>query len=140
MKAMLAIVAAMVLLCGCTQEQELQQIANKIPSVNPQPITGGQLPAIPQLPSQSPAPIPSISPNEECSLACKAMLSSGADLSSGPCLLNPIPRNPDWVCDIAHKPRLLIDDLRENECSSYLSQSAHHFVEVAPDCSFIRSA
>jgi len=52
----------------------------------------------------------------------------GIDLANGPCLSNNL--IPDWVADIAHNPRLSIDDLPENQCSAFREGSAHHFVEL----------
>ena len=122
MKAMLAVLAAILFLAGCAQEPQQPQNSTNAPQ------------------GQMNASGPSLSPSDSCIKACSDALASGKDLTAGPCLLNPIPQSPDWVCDVAHSPRLLVDDLRENECSSYLSEKAHHFVEVAPDCSFIRGA
>lgn len=78
---------------------------------------------------------------EKASLACvnecKTWLNAGKDLRDGPCLLNPIPELPDWVCDVAHSPRLTnIDNLPENQCSEY-GKTAKHFVEVDPRCELI---
>jgi len=52
----------------------------------------------------------------------------GVDLSNGPCLADAI--FPDWVADIAHNPRLAIDDEAQNQCPSYLAGRAHHFIEL----------
>ena len=56
----------------------------------------------------------------------------------GPCLLNPIPDTPDWVCDVAHDPRQDVDNLPENQCSEY-GKTANHFVEVDPNCELIKT-
>jgi len=74
----------------------------------------------------------------ECISACQKAMLGGSELSSGPCLLDPIPRYPDWVCDVAHSPRLLVDDVVGNQCDAYLAGTATHFIEVTPDCKFIR--
>lgn len=63
----------------------------------------------------------------------------GEDLSSGPCLLDPIPSLPDWVCDVAHSPRQPVDNLPENQCSSFIEGRAHHFVEVDENCNLIKT-
>jgi len=60
-------------------------------------------------------------------------------LELGPCLLDPIPIEPDWVCDVAHSPRQEIDNNPHNQCQSYLRGEAHHFVEVSPECRLIRA-
>jgi len=74
-----------------------------------------------------------------CISACEAERKNGIDLSNGPCLLNPMPENPDWVCDVAHDPRQSADDLPENQCSAFRESISHHFVEVTPECNFIRA-
>jgi len=76
---------------------------------------------------------------EECMKACREASISGKDLSNGPCLLNPIPNLENWVCDVAHSPRQPIDNLPENQCSSFREGKASHFVEVDPACNFIRA-
>jgi hypothetical protein len=58
----------------------------------------------------------------------KKSLKDGIALSDGPCLSNEI--IPDWVADVAHNPRQAIDDLPENQCSTFNDGSAHHFVEL----------
>ncbi|OGE32175.1 hypothetical protein A2631_05685 [Candidatus Daviesbacteria bacterium RIFCSPHIGHO2_01_FULL_44_29] len=62
--------------------------------------------------------------------------SLGQDLSSGPCLSNAL--LPGWVVDIAHNPRLPIDDLPENQCSAIREGQANHFVELDPDGKLIK--
>jgi hypothetical protein len=74
-----------------------------------------------------------------CIQKCKEALSLGENLDNGPCLLNPISELKDWVCDVAHWPREAVDNLAENQCSSYRQGLAKHFVEVTPSCEFIRS-
>jgi len=60
-------------------------------------------------------------------------------LEMGYCLLDPIPTETDWVCDIAHTPRQAVDYSPNNQCQSYLKGLAHHFVEVSPECRLIRA-
>ena len=74
-----------------------------------------------------------------CIDECKARLARGEDLSDGPCLLNPIPDSPDWVCDVAHSPRQAVDNKPENQCSAFREGRSHHFVEVTPECQFIKA-
>lgn len=62
---------------------------------------------------------------------------SGRDFSNGPCLSNAL--MPGWVLDIAHSPRLPIDDLSENQCSSFRDGSAQHFVELDVNGNLIRA-
>ena len=71
-----------------------------------------------------------------CIAKCSEEKAAGVDLSAGPCLSNNIAE--DWVCDVAHEPRQDIDNLPENQCPAF-GKTAYHFVEVDPDCSFIRS-
>lgn len=61
----------------------------------------------------------------------------GEDFSSGPCLSNALMAN--WVADIAHNPRLPIDDLPENQCVAYLEGRAEHFVELDIEGNLIRA-
>lgn len=74
-----------------------------------------------------------------CKAECNSRLSAGEGLSAGPCLLDPIPESPDWVCDVAHEPRQDIDDQPENQCSAFRERRANHFVEVDPNCEFIKA-
>ena len=71
-----------------------------------------------------------------CILLCKTYRNNGTDLSKGPCLSENI--IPDWVCDVAHSPRQAVDNMKENQCPEY-GRSAHHLVEVTPDCELIRT-
>ncbi len=63
------------------------------------------------------------------------------DLTNGPCLSdnNLDWEVEDWVCDVAHSPRTEVDNLPENQCIAYRRGDAHHFVEVDPNCKFIRA-
>ena len=75
----------------------------------------------------------------DCIHLCEEALNSGRDLTSGPCLGDPIKNHEDWVCDVAHYPRNhSIDDLPENQCSAFREGRARHFVEVTPSCELIR--
>ncbi|MEM1536032.1 MAG: hypothetical protein QXQ82_02515 [Candidatus Pacearchaeota archaeon] len=74
---------------------------------------------------------------DECRKACRDALSAGRDLSEGPCLLDPM-SNAEWVCDIAHKPREAIDNLRENQCNAWHNGTAKHFIELTPNCELIK--
>lgn len=73
-----------------------------------------------------------------CIQACQNAKAQGTNLESGPCLLNPMPQNNSWVCDVAHNPRQEIDNLPENQCSAFTHGEANHFIEVTPNCEFIR--
>lgn len=78
------------------------------------------------------------SPQKSCIKLCKAQAANGTDLSSGPCIGNPVSEFPDWVCDIAHSPRTDVDNLPENQCSAFREGRANHFVEVDDGCAVIK--
>ncbi|MEK7616448.1 MAG: hypothetical protein AAB414_00130 [Patescibacteria group bacterium] len=61
----------------------------------------------------------------------------GMDFSNGPCLSNAL--MPDWVLDIVHNPRILTDDLQENQCPAYIEGRARHFVELDTEGNLIRA-
>lgn len=71
-----------------------------------------------------------------CIELCNWEKNRGRDLSNGPCLSENITNG--WVCDVAHDPREEIDNLEENQCSEW-QKTAFHFVEVTPECKFIRA-
>lgn len=71
-----------------------------------------------------------------CIKKCQDALAAGQDLDNGPCLSNEIIKN--WVCDVAHSPRQAVDNNPANQCSAY-GNTASHFVEVDPNCVFIRA-
>ncbi len=73
----------------------------------------------------------------QCVSLCQQQLAAAADLSSGPCLANPIQGISDWVCDIAHTPRAVVDDDPTHQCSTYATGAAKHFVEVDEECNII---
>ena len=61
----------------------------------------------------------------------------GIDFSSGPCLSNAL--LPGWVLDIAHSPRIKIDDLPQNQCPAFIEGRAQHFVELDPEGNLIQA-
>jgi len=75
----------------------------------------------------------------DCISLCEKY-SSQIDLSTGPCLSddNPEWTHKDWVCDVAHFPRLPVDNLPENQCKEYREGKESHFVEVNEQCEYIR--
>ncbi len=75
-------------------------------------------------------------PTVLCIQLCQQKLSEGTDLSTGPCLSNNITEN--WVCDVAHDPRQVIDNQPRNQCPAFLNGTAKHFVEVDTECNLIR--
>ncbi|MFA4907600.1 MAG: hypothetical protein WC602_05000 [archaeon] len=75
-----------------------------------------------------------------CGNSCQNARANGVDLSSGPCIGNPIRKEgPKWVCDIAHSPRAAIDDLQENQCSAFREGKARNFVELDENCGLVRA-
>ena len=76
-----------------------------------------------------------------CISLCRDALSKDRDLSNGPCLSdgNAGWDVNDWVCDVAHSPRQAVDNDPANQCMEFRKGMAHHFVEVDPDCNFIKA-
>ncbi|MCL4233536.1 MAG: hypothetical protein KJ042_03345 [Deltaproteobacteria bacterium] len=72
----------------------------------------------------------------QCVALCQYALADDVDLSKGPCLSDKVVE--DWVCDVAHNPRTDVDDLDTNQCDNY-GKGASHYVEVTPDCEFIKA-
>lgn len=62
---------------------------------------------------------------------------TGEDFSKGSCLSNAL--MPGWVLDLAHNPRLSIDDLPENQCPAFLEGRVKHFVELDLNGNLIRA-
>ncbi len=60
----------------------------------------------------------------------------GVDFSNGPCLTNDL--MPSWVADIAHNPRIALDNLPQNQCQAYIEGRAKHFVELDSQGNLIR--
>ena len=84
---------------------------------------------------------PSTDPQERCIEICREQIANGVDLSSGPCLSETEGLSWEmagWVCDVAHEPRKGIDNNAINQCQAYRKEQAAHFVEVTPNCEFIR--
>ena len=75
---------------------------------------------------------------DECISACNNALASQALVSQ--CIMDPMPTNSYWVCDISHAPRQEIDNMTENQCQSFINGSSHHFIELTPECEIIRVA
>lgn len=73
---------------------------------------------------------------DQCVALCEYALADELDLSDGPCLSEEVVE--DWVCDVAHNPRTDVDDLDTNQCDNF-GEGAAHFVEVTPDCEFIKA-
>ena len=76
-----------------------------------------------------------------CLDSCNNTRNAGdtAALELGYCLLDRIPLEPDWACDVAHSPRQDVDESPNNQCQSYVRGETHHFVEVSPECRLIRA-
>ena len=76
---------------------------------------------------------------EKCIQLCQEAKTKGINLSRGPCLSDIVTYEvEDYVCDVAHSPREDIDNMRENQCKEFRNGLKHHFVEVSPECKFIR--
>ncbi|MBN2042652.1 MAG: hypothetical protein JW754_02500 [Candidatus Aenigmarchaeota archaeon] len=77
----------------------------------------------------------------KCVYLCQFEKARGTDLTNGPCISDGSDdwEVPDWVCDVAHDPRLAVDNLMENQCEDFRNGRANHFVEVNPECNFIKS-
>lgn len=60
----------------------------------------------------------------------------GETFDSGQCLSDAL--MPGWVADIVHKPRQAVDDLPENQCSSFRQGRSIHFVELDPQGIIVR--
>ncbi|MCD6402741.1 MAG: hypothetical protein J7K98_00230 [Candidatus Aenigmarchaeota archaeon] len=77
---------------------------------------------------------------QDCISLCESALQHDVDLSVGPCLSdnNPEWKHSDWVCDVAHWPREDVDNNPSNQCKEFREGRAHHFVEVTPECGYIR--
>lgn len=94
------------------------------------------------LPQTSPQISPSSSPRAEDDVLKNALnlyiqkKQESTDFAQGPCLGKVA---DDWVVDIAHNPRLPVDDKAENQCEDFRSGSVHHFIELDPDGNLIRS-
>jgi hypothetical protein len=58
------------------------------------------------------------------------------DFSDGPCLTNDLITN--WALDLVHNPREKIDDLKENQCQSYLEGRTKHFIEMDQNGNIVR--
>ena len=111
------LLAGVILVSGCTQPEHIG----------------------PGLPDEEPAKTACI---KLCAINLELNLDGfGLDLSDGPCLSEKTTgwNIDDWVCDVAHSPRTAVDNLPENQCKDFREGRAHHFVEVGPDCEFIRA-
>ncbi|OGD88425.1 hypothetical protein A3J17_03825 [Candidatus Curtissbacteria bacterium RIFCSPLOWO2_02_FULL_40_11] len=60
----------------------------------------------------------------------------GQDFSSGPCLGQIA---EDWVLDIAHNPRLEVDDKPQNQCADFREGRVKHFIELDPEGKLIKA-
>ena len=76
---------------------------------------------------------------EACIRECINRLDLEMNLSNGPCLSDEDFNwmIEDWVCDVAHSPRQQVDNDPANQCPEF-GKTASHFVEVDPECNFIK--
>ena len=75
--------------------------------------------------------------SDSCVELCLQKTNQGQNISDGPCLSNEL--MPNLACDVAHNPRLLVDNLPENQCNAFINGTAKHFVEVDENCELIRA-
>ncbi len=81
-------------------------------------------------------------PRVACVEMCRQAILANMDLSIGPCLSEENPDDwqiNDWVCDVVHIPKIPADRLSANQCQDYRKGISSHFVEVSPNCEFIRA-
>ena len=71
--------------------------------------------------------------------AYRQFIATGVPLEPGPCVSESLPGVPDWVADIAHEPRLSLDDNPANQCQRYRNGEAHHFVELDENGQLIKA-
>ena len=76
---------------------------------------------------------------DQAQAAYRQFLATGQPLGSGPCIAETLPSLPDWVADVAHQPRLPLDDEPGNQCQRYRDGEAHHFVELDENGNLIRA-
>lgn len=126
MKSVFGISALVILLVGCSPKvsQEIKATVNAATGI-------GAIEA--KLEKVDPALA-----KVQCITLCQQQLAAEADLTAGPCLGNPTPGYPDWVCDVAHSPRTAVDNDAANQCVAYREGWAKHFVEVDGNCNVIR--
>jgi len=71
--------------------------------------------------------------------AYEQALGQGVHFASGPCIADPLGSMPNWAVDVAHDPRQDVDDDSANQCASYRSGQADHFVELDPAGTLVRA-
>lgn len=75
----------------------------------------------------------------ECISLCQQSKGKVNNYSKGPCLSDEYGfKIKDWACDIAHNPRIAVDNDPKNQCKSILNGTVNHFVEVDENCNIIR--
>jgi len=76
---------------------------------------------------------------DEAQAAYRQFIATGQPTGPGPCVSESLPGLSDWVVDIAHSPRLSLDDEPANQCQRFRSGQAHHFVELDESGNLIRA-
>src|SRR3954463_16082364 len=71
--------------------------------------------------------------------AYRQFIATGQPTGPGPCISESLSGLPDWVADVAHSPRLPLDDEPANQCQRFRSGQAHHFVELDENGTLIRA-
>jgi len=79
---------------------------------------------------------------QKCIALCQ-LHTGDINYENGPCLSDKYSKDftvTDWVCDIAHNPRTSIDDIKDNQCKTFIDKKASHFVEVDTNCNLIKKS
>ncbi len=71
---------------------------------------------------------------DRCVALCERAVKGDIVLDSQ-CLGN---LNSVWVCDVSHQPNEPQDNYQENRCKDYADATHKRFVEVYPNCTFLR--
>lgn len=75
---------------------------------------------------------------KKCVELCRAELSRGNLLETGPCLSEEI--MPGWACDVVHSPRVsFLDDHKDNMCKNISAGKTKYVVEVTKTCALVKS-
>lgn len=123
MRRFVVILAAVILLSGCTQVIQ--------PVVNVSEYVTGKVQI--EQKKQADKTVAQFKCQELCQ---QRITNDGEDASVGPCLSSEI--IPDWACDVVHSPRQPVDDDPRNQCGSFRDGATHHFVEVDGNCNLIK--
>ena len=118
----LGLAALLLLSLGASCEQDVEQTADKATGTKDI-----------QIMQQSEKDLAIIKARE----LCQVKLAEGEDLSQGPCLDENLMTG--WVADIAHDPRVEMDNDSTNQCQNFIDGTAEHFVELTTTCELIKA-